>query len=104
MANIRGNLYNITDLAMFMGLPQSLKSSNNRIVLINSEKTTQAAILIDGLVGLRSVEAMRCQASAENNEAFFSKNAYVDIDENEWLELDVDALVQDKAFIQPTIT
>lgn len=104
VANVRGNLYNITDLAQFMGFPAMTKSTNNRIVLINSDITTQAALVIDSLVGLRSVEAMKNKPKAKNKEAFFSKNSYEDIDGNEWLELDVDALVQNKAFIQPTIT
>lgn len=104
VANVRGNLYNITDLAQFMGLPPTPKSMNNRIVLINSETTTQAAIVIDSLVGLRSVEAMKVKPKAKIKEAFFSKNSYEDVDKNEWLELDVAALVQDKVFIQPTIT
>ena len=104
VANVRGNLYNITDLAQFMGLPPTPKSMNNRIVLINSEITTQAAIIVDSLVGLRSVEAMKSMPISKNKEAFFSKNSYEDVDGNEWLELDVEALVQDKAFIQPSIT
>ncbi len=104
VANVRGNLYNITDLAQFMGFPAMTKSTNNRIVLINSDITTQAAVVIDSLVGLRSVEAMKNKPKAKSKEAFFSKNSYEDSDGNEWLELDVDALVQNKAFIQPTIT
>ncbi len=104
VANVRGNLYNITDLAQFLGLPPTPKSMSNRIVLINSEITTQAAIVIDSLVGLRSVEAMKSKSKAKSKEAFFSKNSYEDVDGNEWLELDVEGLAQDKAFIQPTIT
>lgn len=103
VANVRGNLYNITDLAQFMGLPPTPKSMKNRIVLINSETTTQAAIVIDSLVGLRSIETMKSKPKTKNKEAFFSQNSYEDVDGNEWLELDVEALVQDKAFIQPTI-
>ena len=105
VANVRGNLYNITDLAQFMGLPPTQKSANNRIVLINSETTTQSALLIDSLVGLRSIEAMQAlEESAESNETFFSNKTYQDADKNKWFELDVEALVQDKSFIQPTIT
>jgi twitching motility protein PilI len=107
VANVRGNLYNITDLAQFMGLPQTPKSMSNRIVLINSEMTTQVAVVIDSLVGLRSVEAMKHKPAAKNNkntEVFLSENSYVDVDKNEWFELNVEALVQDKAFIQPTIS
>jgi len=104
VANVRGNLYNITDLAQFMGLPPTPKSMSNRIVLINSETTTQAAIVIDSLVGLRTVEVMKSKPKSKNKEAFFSENSYEDGDKNEWIELDMDALVQDKAFIQPTIS
>ena len=107
VANVRGNLYNITDLAQFMGLPPTPKSINNRIVLINSEMTTQVAVVIDSLVGLRSVEAMKRKPATKNNknkEVFLSENSYEDVDKNEWFELNVEALVQNKAFIQPTIS
>jgi twitching motility protein PilI len=107
VANVRGNLYNITDLAQFMGLPPTPKSINNRIVLINSEMITQVAVVIDSLVGLRSVEAMKRKPATKNNknkEVFLSENSYEDVDKNEWFELNVEALVQDKAFIQPTIS
>lgn len=104
VANVRGNLYNISDLAQFMGLPPTQKSPNNRIVLINSETTTQSAIVIDSLAGLRSVEAMQALPESKNgNKSFFSKRTYEDVDKNKWFELDVEALVQDKAFIQPTV-
>ena len=104
VANVRGNLYNITDLAQFMGLPPTPKSINNRIVLINSDVTTQVAVVIDSLVGLRSVEAMKRKPATKNKEAFLSESSYEDVDKNEWFELNVEALVQDKAFIQPTIS
>jgi twitching motility protein PilI len=104
VANVRGNLYNITDLAQFMGLPPTPKSSNNRIVLLNSELTTQVAVVIDSLVGLRSVEAMKRKSASKRKQVYFGENSYEDVDKNEWLELDVGVLVKDKAFIQPTIS
>ncbi len=104
VANVRGNLYNITDLAQFIGMPPTPKSANNRILLLSSETTTQAAIVIGSLVGLRSVEAMQAKPIAGDGDIFFSKQAYEDVDNNDWFELDVEALVQDKEFIQPTIS
>jgi len=104
VANVRGNLYNITDLAQFIGMPPTPKSANNRILLLSSETTTQAALVIGSLVGLRNVEAMQAKPFADDGDTFFSKQAYEDVDNNEWFELDVDALVQDKEFIQPTIS
>jgi len=103
VANVRGNLYNITDLAQFMEMPATTKSSGNRIVLINSQLITQVALVIDSLVGLRSVEAMEKKTASRKKGAFLSKNSFVDNDKNEWFELDIDSLVKDKKFIQPTV-
>lgn len=103
VANIRGNLYNITDLAQFLGMPPTAKSSNTRILLLNSETTTQAALVIGSLVGLRSIDTMKAKDSS-NEEVFFNKQTYEDAENNEWLEVDIDMLVRDKDFIQPTIS
>lgn len=108
VANVRGNLYNVSDVAHFIGLPPTKKSSSNRIVLLSSETTTQAALMIDSLVGLRSVESMQLKTAADGNNVnddhiFLSKKRNIDTDGNEWFELDIGALVQDKTFIQPTL-
>jgi len=101
VANVRGNLYSISDLAQFMGMPATLKSVNNRILLLSTESTEQVALLVDSLIGLRSIQAMQVQP-AEQDASFFSMNVYIDTEGNDWLELDVEALVQNKSFVQPT--
>lgn len=103
VANVRGNLYNVTDLAQFIGLPSTPKSANNRIVLLNSEDTTQAAIIVGSLIGLRNIDAMQIKHADDGRHLSFSKHILEDADKNEWSELDIHALVQDAAFIQPTI-
>lgn len=100
VANVRGNLYSITDLAQFMEMPPTPKSINNRILLLSTESTAQVALLIDNLVGLRSVQGMHAKPANDISDTLFSKRVYSD-DENEWLELNVEALVQDKNFVQP---
>ncbi len=103
VANVRGNLYSITDLAQFIGMPATTKSLHNRILLLSTETTTQAALLVDSLVGLRSVQAMRVKQADSDADQYFGKQVYIDDDENEWLELDIEALVQNKDFVQPNI-
>ncbi len=103
VANVRGNLYNITDLARFIGMPPTPKSANNRIMLLNSDATTQAAIVVGSLIGLRSLDVMQAKSLGNDGYSFFSKQVYEDADKNEWFEFDVEALVQNKEFIQPTI-
>ncbi|MDP3088091.1 MAG: chemotaxis protein CheW [Methylotenera sp.] len=104
VANVRGNLYNITDLAQFIGQPPTPKSVNNRIVLLNSETTTQAALVVGSLIGLRNIDAMQVKKITESGDILFCKQALEDVDKNEWFELDIKALVQDNEFIQPTIS
>lgn len=103
VANIRGNLYNVSDLAQFLRMPPTSRSTNNRILLLNSESTTQVALMISGLVGLRSVDTMQAQAMNAEAEALHSKQVYIDAENNEWLEIDFEKLLHDKTFIQPTI-
>ncbi len=103
VANVRGNLYNVTDLAQFMGMPPTPKSANNRIILINSETTTQAAVLVENLIGLRSIDVMALKPSASDEILAFSKLVYEDSDNKTWLEFDIVDLVKDKAFNQPAI-
>jgi len=100
VANVRGNLYSISDLAQFMGMPATSKSTNNRILLLSTESTAQVALLVDSLIGLRSVQGMQLQ-SAEDEADFFSLNFYKDAEGGDWLELDIEALVQNKNFVQP---
>lgn len=101
VANVRGNLYSISDLAQFMGMPPTVKSVNNRILLLGTETTAQSALLIDSLIGLRSIDAMQAKKHAGDVAEFYSKQVYSDHDNNEWFELDIETLVQDKDFIQP---
>lgn len=100
-SNIRGNLYNVTDLAQFMNMPPTMKSVNNRIMLLSTQTTTQVALLVDSLVGLRDINQMQPEDNCEESVQFFGKQRLIDAEHNEWLELDTEKLVQDKFFIQP---
>lgn len=100
-ANVRGNLYNVTDLAQFLEMPPTVKSVNNRILLLSTESTTQVALLVDGLAGLRNVQSMKAKSGDDESKQLFSKQILADDDGSEWLELDTELLVQDKRFIQP---
>ena len=100
VANVRGVLYNITDLAQFLSLQAPAKSSNNRILLLNSQSTTQTALLVNGLLGLRNLEDLQVQPLT--SDARFAKRMFVDGNADQWMELDLEALAQDDTFIQPT--
>lgn len=100
VANVRGNLYSITDLAQFMAMPPTHKSINNRILLLNTESSAQSALLVDNLIGLRNIQAMQTLPSKTASE-FFGVQTYADDEGNDWIELDTEMLVQHKDFVQP---
>lgn len=100
-ANIRGNLYSVSDLAHFLNMSPTAKSVHNRIMLLNTETTAQVALLVDSLAGLRNIQEMRAEALNDDARQLFGSQRLIDADGNEWLELDTEALVQDKNFIQP---
>jgi twitching motility protein PilI len=58
MANVRGNLYCISDLAHFCGHAPTVRGPANRILLIHHKYKAQAALLVDQVMGLRSLEQM----------------------------------------------
>ncbi len=99
--NVRGNLYNVSDLAQFLNMPPTAKSVHNRIMLLSTETTAQVALLVDSLAGLRSVQEMHAQSANNEAKQLFSKQKLKDADGHEWFELDAEGLVQDKHFIQP---
>lgn len=101
VTNVRGLLYNLTDLAQFMQLPSLAKSANNRILLLNSQNTTQTALLVSSLVGLRNTADM--QVSKGSQKISYARQVFIDAEQNEWNELDVESLVKDELFIQPTV-
>ena len=65
VANVRGNLYNITDLLQFIGKPALPKTIHSRILLLNSLNTTQTALVVTSLVGLRNIESMKVKQKAD---------------------------------------
>ena len=68
---------------------------------MSTETTAQVALLVDSLVGLRSIQEMHVEPDNKEAKQLFSKQRLKDADGNEWLELDTEGLVQDKNFIQP---
>lgn len=106
VANVRGNLYNITDLLQFIGKPALPKTIHSRILLLNSLNTTQTALVVTSLVGLRNIESMKVKQKADIERGLldlFIKQVYEDENQQTWEELNIEALVQHQDFIQPTI-
>lgn len=98
-ANVRGNLYGLTDLAHFLGNEARPLTHDSRILLMHARFEVNAGLLVDQLIGLRSVEEMQVQKQAQDKQAWQLEH-YKDASGQEWIELDLASLLGQKDFMQ----
>ena len=103
MANIRGNLYGISDLGQLIGHAPVARTSSNRVLLVNQDITLQVGLVVDRLVGLRSLDQLKAKKSRKAQGFCFKTQTYDDSEGNNWLELDCHALIESRGFMQPGI-
>ncbi len=104
VANLRGNLYGVVDLAAFFGVrPPHAETARDesRLVVFNPSLETNAALLVDRLAGLRNAD----QLSADEAPHAAGRPAFVgarhrDVAGRRWQVLDLAALVADDAFLK----
>jgi twitching motility protein PilI len=104
VANLRGGLYGVVDLASFVGgRPPAMRSdatrAESRLVALNSVLEVNCALLIDRLAGLRSLDAFSSSAEpAEGSPAYFG-SGYTDANGAYWQEMNLQALSQQPQFL-----
>lgn len=109
MANVRGNLVSINHFAQLMGLATQPIKPSSRIVLFSSVRTTQSAILVDGVLGLQHIEAMQTtlldfdldHIALREFRQWFEPEGLTDKHGKHWLQLRVDQLLSDALFLHP---
>ena len=97
VANVRGNLCTVVDLAAFLGgMPSSL-SEQSRLLLIGARYRTGAGLLVDRSLGLRNPAQLKpCLGAVQTA---WVRAQYEDEDGKIWRELDLGALVQQEEFL-----
>ena len=98
IANIRGNLYAVTDFSAFQGKEATPQNASSRLLLIGTRHGNNAALLVTRLLGLRSLEDLT-PATGEMGTPAWASEAYVDKEGRRWQILNVRALFQDDAFM-----
>lgn len=109
VANVRGNLYAVSDLAAFFGQEAvEFEAKESRILLLHPKVAPHTALLIERLIGLRSSESLKVvEASKSLNQdqesvpmnACFLGEAFEDKAGDLWRVLDCHALVGIKDFV-----
>lgn len=105
VANLRGGLFGIVDLASFMSgiashrIFDGSSREQARLIALNSAMEINCAVLIDRLGGLRGVaDFVSREAAPEGSPAFMSAQ-YVDKAGQTWTELDLQQLASSPEFL-----
>lgn len=62
IANIRGNLYAVTDFSLFRGGEPTAQNANARLLLIGTRHGSNAALLVSRLLGLKNAADFAAEA------------------------------------------
>jgi twitching motility protein PilI len=100
VANLRGGLYGVVDLARFLGVGAGASREQARLVVFNPIFELNCALLIDRLAGLRSAEQLSVEPGATGARPSFVGERYRDDSGRIWQELNLAALANDDAFIR----
>jgi len=94
MANVRGNLYGVVDMAAYEHSGVIPEDSNNRILLAASRYAFNVSLLVDRVLGLRDSRAW------SKSEGFDGQYEYHDEQGASWRKLDVSGLLKQAEFLQ----
>lgn len=92
MANVRGNLYGVSDLAQFGGQGATTATPASRILLAHQKYKAHAALLVSGIMGLRSLDQMEQQQEAAGT--------FKDAAGDTWREIDIKGLLESPDFLK----
>lgn len=94
MANVRGNLYGVVDLAAYEHSGRASGDANNRMLLVAERYAFNVALLVDRVLGLRDARGWR------QSEGFDRQTEYHDEQGAAWRKLDVQGLLEQVEFLQ----
>ena len=102
VANLRGGLTGVVDLAGLMGdapMRTDQALSETSLLAFNAALEVNAALLVDRLAGLRGTDAFVSSESPAEDAPVFFGTTYIDSDGKRWQELNLQALSQHTAFL-----
>lgn len=101
VANVRGNLYSVSDFAGLLGQPATPLSDHARLLLVADRFRAGAALLVESSLGLRNADDLKPHAAEAPQR--WVRAYYEDPDGKVWKELDVATLVLDEAFLEVSV-
>jgi twitching motility protein PilI len=102
IANVRGNLYSVTDFSAFLGGGPTASGEHTRLLLINDRFRSGAALFVAGSLGLRDPAELKPHADGAPPSPFV-RGTFADTQGKLWKELDVPALIQYEGFLEVSL-
>ena len=103
VANLRGGLHGVVDLAAFLGLRAPIARDavreQARLLAFNARQGSHCAILVDRLAGLRSPEQLKPEPPDHEPRPPFAGGRWCDADGRSWQEFDLAALARHEQFL-----
>lgn len=93
VANVRGKLYGIADIASFLGMGETLRGQSNRVLLLADKYAFNAGLLVPRVIGLRESASWGQTRVADEIRLSDEKGQL-------WRVLDIPALLQNEDFLQ----
>lgn len=98
MANVRGNLYGLTDFAAFLGRGRTPAAVESRVLLLHPRFEVNAGLLVRRVYGLRGADQFHPAATA-GEPGPFVRAQWQAQDGGAWRELDLEALAREPDFL-----
>jgi twitching motility protein PilI len=101
VANLRGHLHGVVDLAGFLGVKAAeVGRDQSRLVGFNQALDINCVLLVDKLSGLRSDEELTPEPAEDATRPAFVGTRWRDASGRLWQELVLSALAGDEAFLK----
>ena len=100
LANVRGNLYGITDLGVYLGgdpTPFNLKS---RILLVSPGNKLYGGFIVNSMLGIRNLSEFTAVSSGKKKLPKETSRQCKDTEGRLWRELSLFELMRDEKFLQ----
>lgn len=105
MANVRGNLYGITDLSLYLGGPPTHINQKTRVFLSSHRYSVNSGLLVSNMLGIRSLSDFEPMENTEvqTPEQVGSAGQCQDKEGRVWHVLNLQALVQEDNFLRISV-
>lgn len=98
IANIRGNLYSVTDFSVFRGGAPTPQNTSTRLLLIGAKYGSNAALLVSRMLGLKNPDDFVPESGGADDPAWCAQR-FSDTHGNIWRKLSVRDLLADRDFM-----